>query len=339
MGRIDKCSETALQAAAEMLGTTKNQIIKAQLIRTVLDYKLRQQDRADSRKAERRKRAENKQLDGLRSKVQELTKQLGSVADSKDKEVSKITTKLQEVEAKLKEETLASAKCQQDLAKAEQAADNARAAVAKMEERLEVTNKVIEQLARSVCAEQRANCGSKLFQKWKSAAPELVDQVFKSMGLDLKKWQSWDSEYGDNSDLMLEAVLAPKKHEPEKLFLLRLKLAAMGRDYVDAINAVGDYLGLKITLDELKERTRPHITFMNLGTGWRIQKCIPEKHMPCLTEDALRIASQKMESNLSEKLEWLEVVEKLIQPDSGIGSLLLMELSATRRAAYKANER
>ncbi len=51
MGRINTRSEAALKAAAEMLETTKNQTIKAQLIKTVLDYELRQQERADAGKA------------------------------------------------------------------------------------------------------------------------------------------------------------------------------------------------------------------------------------------------------------------------------------------------
>ncbi len=40
-----------MKAAAEMLETTKNQTIKAQPIKTVLDYELRQQERADAGKA------------------------------------------------------------------------------------------------------------------------------------------------------------------------------------------------------------------------------------------------------------------------------------------------
>ena len=69
MGRMNKRSKSALKAAAEMLETTKNQTVKAQLIRIVIDYELRQQERADSHKAERHKRAENKELAELRSKV------------------------------------------------------------------------------------------------------------------------------------------------------------------------------------------------------------------------------------------------------------------------------
>ncbi len=51
MGRINTRSEAALKSAAEMLETTKNQTIKAHLIKTVLDYELRQQERAGAGKA------------------------------------------------------------------------------------------------------------------------------------------------------------------------------------------------------------------------------------------------------------------------------------------------
>src|ERR1700693_2663988 len=116
---------------------------------------------------------------------------------------------------------------------------------------------------------------------------------------------------------MLEALLCPEKHEPEKLFLLRLKLAAMGMDCVDAINAVRGYRDLRIDFTQLKELPHPHVTFFNT----RIENRIPEKFMPRLTEEALRNASATMQSDPTEKLKWLEVVEKLLEPDSGIGSL------------------
>jgi hypothetical protein len=45
----------------------------------------------------------------------------------------------------------------------------------------------------------------------------------------------------------------------------------------------------------------------------------------------------KWRSDPTEKLKWLEVVENLLKPDSGIGSLLSMELGATRRAVDKSN--
>ena len=74
---------------------------------------------------------------------------------------------------------------------------------------------------------------------FKSDAPELLAQLFNSMGFDLKSWYSWDTDYAEDSELMLGALACPKK-----LSLLRLKLTAMGID-VNAINAVRDYRDLK----------------------------------------------------------------------------------------------
>ena len=128
---------------------------------------------------------------------------------------------------------------------------------------------------------------------------------------------------------MLGALLCPEKHEPEKLSLLRLKLAAMNRDYIAAINAVRDYRDLRIDLNKLKKLTSPHIIFLDLDSGLRIKNVIPEKFMPRLTEAALRDASATMQDDPSEKLKWLEVVRELLKADSGIDLLLLMEQSAT----------
>jgi hypothetical protein len=105
-----------------------------------------------------------------------------------------------------------------------------------------------------------------------------------------------------------------------------------------AIRAVRDYRDLKIGLDQLKERTSPHISFVNLEIpGLPITNCIPEKHMPRLTQAALGIASEKMASDPLRKLEWLKIVEKLLKADDGIGSQLVMERQAARRAADKSN--
>src|SRR5437870_11026569 len=78
MGRINRWSEAALKSAVEMLATTNDQKFKANLIRTILDYEVRQQERAESNKAARRKRAENTELAELRSKVAELSAQVRS---------------------------------------------------------------------------------------------------------------------------------------------------------------------------------------------------------------------------------------------------------------------
>jgi hypothetical protein len=122
MGRTNKRPESALKAAAEMLETTKNQTVKAQLIRIVIDYELRQQERAISHKTERHKRAENKELAGLRSNVEELTDKLSSAERSKEKEVSEIRA--------VAEEKITLATCKKDLAIEKQVAEEARAKAA-----------------------------------------------------------------------------------------------------------------------------------------------------------------------------------------------------------------
>src|SRR5438105_8419988 len=94
MGRINRWSEAALKSAVEMLATTNDQKFKANLIRTILDYEVRQQERAESNKAARRKRAENTELaelrSRLRSKVAELSAQVDSAKISRAEEISKL---------------------------------------------------------------------------------------------------------------------------------------------------------------------------------------------------------------------------------------------------------
>ena len=124
----------------------------------------------------------------------------------------------------------------------------------------------------------------------------------------------------------------PAKHGPEKLSLLRSKLLALGIE-VDAIDAVRDYRDLKIGFAELEKRTQPHIAFKRQIVGLSIKSSIPSNLLPPLSGEALRIASEELKSHPQQKLDWLQVAEKLLQPDYGIGVLLLMEIAATKRAA------
>jgi len=64
-----------------------------------------------------------------------------------------------------------------------------------------------------------------------------------------------------------------------------------------------------------------------------IRSSIPSNLLPPLSGEALRIASEELKSHPQQKLDWLQVAEKLLQPDYGIGVLLLMEIAATKRAA------
>jgi len=102
---------------------------------------------------------------------------------------------------------------------------------------------------------------------------------------------------------------------------------------VDAIDAVRDYRDLKIGFAELEKRTQPHITFKRQIVGLSIKSSIPSNLLPPLSGEALRIASEELKSHPQQKLDWLQVAEKLLQPDYGIGVLLLMEIAATKRAA------
>src|SRR5207247_1122317 len=98
MGRINRWSGAALKSAVEMLATTKDQKFKANLIRTILDYEVRQQERAETNKAARRKRAENTELAELRSKVAELTAQPASANNSRTEEISDLRACLKETD-------------------------------------------------------------------------------------------------------------------------------------------------------------------------------------------------------------------------------------------------
>ena len=179
-------------------------------------------------------------------------------------------------------------------------------------------------------AEKHDKCAAELFHKFKSVAPELVAKLLKSMGLNLGTWRSWDDYYGQNSELMVEAFAHPEKHERGKLGLLRLKLSELGID-VDAINAIRDYRDLKISFEELKERTRSHIVFsFNLPE----KNTIPANLMPRLSGEALWEATRVLNQARDpiRKLQWLEVVQKLLepeQPDYGVGVCLAKEIQST----------
>jgi len=321
MGRINRWSEAALKSAVEILATTNDQKFKANLIRTILDYEVRQQERAESNKSARRKRAENTELAELRSKVAELSAQVDSANNSRAEEISKLR-------ACLKETAQIVSELRSDLGSVKGEADTARRDINRMQESLKLTNGIIEQLAAALPAEKRHEFASELFRKFKSDQPELLAQLFKSMKLDLKRWHSWDREYGDNTQSMVREFECPAKHGPEKLSLLRSKLLALGIE-VDAIDAVRDYRDLKIGFAELEKRTQPHITFRRQIAGLSIKSSIPPNLLPPLSGEALWMASKQ--SNPQQKLDWLQVADQLLQhPDSEIAVLLLKEIAATR---------
>ena len=329
MGRINRWSEAALKSAVEMLATTNDQKFKANLIRTILDYEVRQQERAESNKAARRKRAENTELAELRSKVAELSAQVDSANNSRAEEISKLRACLKETDQIVSE-------LRSDLGSVKGEADTARRDINRMQESLKLTNGIIEQLATALPAEKRNAFAAQLFQKFKSDQPELLAQLFKSMKLDLKRWHSWDREYGDNTQSMVREFECPAKHGPEKLSLLRSKLLALGIE-VDAIDAVRDYRDLKIGFAELEKRTQPHIKFTRQSMGLSVKSSIPPNLLPPLSGEALWMASRELKSK-QQKLDWLQVAKELLQhPDPEIAVLLLKEIAATEHAAENSH--
>src|SRR2546425_7825041 len=142
MGRINRWSEAALKSAVEMLATTNDQKFKANLIRTILDYEVRQQERAESNKAARRKRAENTELAELRSKVAELSAQVDSAKISRAEEISKLRACLQETDRIVGE-------LQSEIGSLKREADTARRDINRM--RSEEHTSELQSLAYLVC--------------------------------------------------------------------------------------------------------------------------------------------------------------------------------------------
>jgi len=167
MGRINRWSEAALKSAVEILATTNDQKFKANLIRIILDYEVRQQERAQSNKAARRKRAENKELAELRSKVAELTAQVDSAKNSRAEEIS-------DARARLKETDQIVGELRSDLVSVKREADTARRDINRMQESLKLTNGIVEQLPTTLPPEKLNEFASELFQKFKSDEPELL---------------------------------------------------------------------------------------------------------------------------------------------------------------------
>jgi hypothetical protein len=238
------------------LETSKDQKFRAQLTKTILDYDLRKQEIAASSKAALRKRVDEAELSELRSQVDDLTDQLASGKGSRAKEISGVQVRLNEAERILRQ-------VQSDLGTSKQQADTARRDIDII---LKLTNGIMGQLATTISPANRNEFASQLFQQFNLKEPELLAQLFKSMKLDLKRWQAWDSDYGENTEAMVREFESPAKQDPQKLSLLRSKLSALGID-MDAINAMRDYRDTKITFAQLEERTHPLDNFAAQGSG------------------------------------------------------------------------
>jgi hypothetical protein len=266
-------------------------------------YDMRQQERADTRKAARRRRAEDRELSELNLENQELMDKLSAAQESKVKEVSELKGKLEVATKKI--------------ADLQTNVDNARKDEKTAQERLTFTTGILERFLPALPSEKLGECGAELCQKFKADQPELLVQLFQSFGFHLQRWRSWEAEYSDKTESMLKAFDCPEKQEAGKLSLFRLKLIEKGIA-VDAINAVRDYRDLKISLAQLQDRTRPHVRFrQEEGIVMWIQNDIPENLRPRLTEDGLRIATEQLnKEDTTRKLEWLETVEKLLKPEN-----------------------
>ena len=257
MGRAKRYAEVALRAAAEMLPTTKNQTIKLQLIRSVLQYEQHREERADARKSQRLRRKENKEMLQLRTKVKELTAQSGETASTKNKEIDGLTSQLGEA----KENT---ERLRAELRSLQRTQDEEVSKSSETQDTLSVTNDVLKVIASAIPEEKRIACATNLFGKFRSKNKKALDYAFTSMGLSLTAWLRWEKEYGKNSDRMLDLALGQKR-PPEDLYaFLRLQLSELGMDYIDAINAIREYRDTEISLLELRNRVRPHMILVRM---------------------------------------------------------------------------
>lgn len=332
MGRAKKYAEVALKTAAEMLPTTKNQTIRLQLIRSVLQYEQHREERADARKAQRLRRNENKEIAQLRTKVKELTAQSDQTASAKDKEIDGLNSHLGE--AKEKAERLWT-----ELRSLQKTQDEEVRKSSEVQEALSVTNEVLRAIASTIAEERRISCATNLFGDFRSKNKKALDIALTSMGLSLDNWLSWDKKYGTNGEKMLDLVLGKQKVNGELYALLRLKLSEMGMDYVDAIDAVRQYRDLEIKLLELGNRVRPHMIWSQDGPrGLLLKNDIPAHRMPTLTNDHLRNAMSKI-TDPELKLEWLKAVDGMLEPQGETGALLAREISSlgqNRRSEMKS---
>ena len=323
MGRTNKAVETALSVANEKLKSTQNQKLQVQLIGMIFHHHEAEMAYAAKKYVARNgntgRKSKNKQLPASPPGVNLITPHLGE-----NKDVSDLRAQLKNQEQAVKD-------LRQEVTSAKKKAENDRKQINDLQLRLDFTNSFAERLANDLAPQRRADYASELFHKFKSVEPNHLRKLFESLGLNLKTCQSWDSHYGDNKKLIVERLISPGKHELGEDTFLRLKLVELGID-LDAIKAVHDYRYARIGLEELKERTRSHITF----DGDRpIQNTIPDDLMPRITEESLRDATAVLNNakDSVKKLQWLEVIEKLLKPESPrIASLLIMETQATRFA-------
>ena len=83
MGRkISAKERAATDAALDVLRTTRNQNLKAQMAKLLFESDAREKARADARERQRRADADNEELENLGSQITSLKKQLQAVEDT-----------------------------------------------------------------------------------------------------------------------------------------------------------------------------------------------------------------------------------------------------------------
>lgn len=324
MGRINSRVDLALKNASEILASTKTSALKVQLIKIILDFDRRQQERTNENRAARRKRAESQPLNGAQAKLNELTNDLDSWRASTSREILDLNGRLGGIENTVTQ-------LKDDVSNAKKEAKAAREQTIEIAKKLTFANGMIKLCGQLLTQEDREKYGSSLFEEFKSS-DGLLSEFFSLLDLDLNKWRKWDSDFGKDSLAMVNAFENSTEHGVGMLFLLRLKLSKMGID-VDAINAVRDYRDVKISLAELKQRASRHVRFQAAGSSPRIVLVgLPKELLPRLTLDALREATRRLKNDQPKKLEWLEAAAELLVADSDVAPLLIKETIATRRS-------
>jgi uncharacterized protein YfbU (UPF0304 family) len=322
MGRINSRVDLALKVASEILASTKNSVLKVQLIKVILDFDQRQQERTNENRSARRKRAQSQPFNEAQAKITELTNELDALRASTSREILALKSRLGVVETTITQ-------LQDDVSIAKKEAMAARNQTTEMAKKLTFVNGMIMRCGQLLTQEEREKYGSDLFEEFKSS-DGLLSEFFKLLGLDLSKWRKWESQYGEDSLAMVKAFEDTIQNGVGMLSLLRLKLRKIGID-VDAINAARDYRDFKINLAELKQRASSHIRFETADSSPKILSVrLPKELLPRLTQDALREAVRKLKNDPAKKLQWLEIAAELLLADSDVAPLLIKETIAVR---------
>jgi hypothetical protein len=179
MGRINSRVDLALKAASEILASTKNSVLKVQLIKVIVDFDQRQKERTDENRSARRKRAQSQPPNEAQAKVNELTNEVDSWRASSSKEILDLKSRLGVLEKAITQ-------LQDDLSIDKKEAMATRNQTTEMAKTLTFVNGMIMLCGRLLTQEEREKYGSDLFEEFKSSEG-LLAEFFKLLGLDLSK--------------------------------------------------------------------------------------------------------------------------------------------------------